>query len=89
MRISAQLSLYPLKQPRLTPVIEQALDLFRELGLRLEPGTMSTVIVGEHDVVFDALKEVFCRAATSGDLVMHVAFSNACPVRCAVEAQFG
>ena len=87
MRISAQVSLYPLRQLRLTPVIEEALGLFRQSGLRVEPGAMSTIIVGEQDVVFSALKDVFCRAATSGDLVMHVAFSNACPLACMVETQ--
>ena len=70
-------------------MIEEALDLFRELGLRVEPGAMSTIVVGEQDVVFAALKEVFRRAATSGDLVMHVAFSNACPLPYTVETQSG
>jgi uncharacterized protein YqgV (UPF0045/DUF77 family) len=89
MHVSAQVSLYPLRQPRLTPVIKESLDLLRELGLRVEPGAMSTVIVGEQDVVFAALKEVFGRAAAAGDLVMHVAVSNACPLGYAEETQSG
>jgi uncharacterized protein YqgV (UPF0045/DUF77 family) len=87
MRISAQVSLYPLRQPRLTPVIEEAVDLLRELGLRVEPGAMSTVVVGEQDAVFAALKEVFRRGCISGDLVMHVAVSNACPLPRTEETQ--
>jgi uncharacterized protein YqgV (UPF0045/DUF77 family) len=79
MRISAQVSLYPLRQPRLTPVMEEALALLRERGLSVKPGTMSTIIVGEQDTVFADLKEVFRKASTSGDLVVHVASSNACP----------
>lgn len=87
IRISAQVSLYPLRQPRLMPVIDEALDIFRKLGLRVEPGAMSTVIAGEQEVVFTALKEVFCRAAASGDIVMQVAFSNACPCHYTEEPQ--
>ncbi len=45
--ISAHVSLYPLRQPRLTPVIEDALDLLQERGLGVEPGAMSTIVVGE------------------------------------------
>lgn len=78
-RISAQVSLYPLRQPRLTPLIGEALEIFRKLGLRVDPGAMSTVIAGKQEVVFTALKEVFSRAAASGDVVMQVSFSNACP----------
>ena len=85
MRISAQVSLYPLRQARLTPVIEQALALFRELGLHVEPGIMSTTVIGERDLVFGALQDVFCRAAASGDLVMQVTFSNACPLPGVIE----
>lgn len=89
MHVSAQVSLYPLRQLRLTPVIEDSLDLLRELGLRVEPGAMSTVVVGEEDAVFAALKEVFRRAAAAGDLVMHVAVSNACPLPRGEETQSG
>ena len=77
-RISAQVSLYPLRRPSLTPVIDEAVALFRKVGLGVEPGRMSTVILGDQEVVFAAVKEVFRTAATHGDLVMQVTFSNAC-----------
>ena len=79
-RISAQVSLYPLRQARLTPVIDEAVTLFREAGLGVEPGCMSTVIVGDQEVVFAAVQEVFRTAAAHGDVVMQVSFSNACPL---------
>jgi len=41
---------------------------------------MSTVIVGETDAVFDALKSSFQSAAALGDLVMVASISNCCPV---------
>ena len=40
---------------------------------------MSTQITGEAGVVFVALKEAFVEAAATGDVVMTVTVSNACP----------
>ena len=78
--ISAQVSLYPLGQDFLSPVINEALRVFREHGLDVEPGVMSCLLVGEDTAVFDALQEAFRRAAEYGPVVMVAAFSNACPV---------
>ena len=65
-RISAQVSLYPLRQPSLAPAIDGAVNLFREAGLEVEPGWMSTLIVGDREVVFTVLKEVFRTIAARG-----------------------
>jgi hypothetical protein len=45
----------------------------------VEPGTMSSLIVGDDVVVFAALQEAFRRAAGRGHVVMVATFSNACP----------
>ena len=79
MRISAQVSLYPLGQVSLSPAIDEALCIFREHGLDTDPGAMSTMITGESAAVFDALQQAFRRAAERGQVVMVVTFSNACP----------
>jgi len=78
--ITAQVSLYPLRQESLSPVIEDALRVFREHGLEIQPGAMSTIITGDDAEVFSALQEAFCCAAEQGHVVMIVTFSNACPV---------
>jgi uncharacterized protein YqgV (UPF0045/DUF77 family) len=78
--ISVQLSVYPLRQPRVGPAISMALEAFRARGLDVRAGTMSTVIVGEPGAVFDGLKESFQSAASLGDLVMVLSISNCCPV---------
>lgn len=77
--ISAQVSLYPLRQVELTPAIEAALATFHLHGLEVLPGPMSTLLSGPTDLVFRALQEAFLAAAATGDVVMSVAFSNACP----------
>ena len=74
--ISVQLSLYPLRQSQLGPAISRALELFRARGLDVRPGTMSTVIVGDVDAVFDGLKASFQTAAALGDVVMVASVSN-------------
>ena len=41
---------------------------------------MSTLVWGEADVVFAALRAAFDQAAAVGDTVMTVTLSNACPL---------
>ncbi|MFQ6059512.1 MAG: YkoF family thiamine/hydroxymethylpyrimidine-binding protein, partial [Anaerolineae bacterium] len=57
--IAAQVSLYPLRQQSLSPAINEALRIFREHGLDVQPGVMSTVITGDDADVFAALQEAF------------------------------
>lgn len=78
--ITVQVSLYPLRQETLSPAIDRALHTFREHGLHVEPGTMSSLITGDDAAVFAALQEAFRRVAGQGDVVMVATFSNACPL---------
>jgi tRNA-Thr(GGU) m(6)t(6)A37 methyltransferase TsaA len=78
--IAAQVSLYPLRQDTLSPVIDEALQIFHEHGLDVAPGAMSSVITGDDATVFAALQEAFRRVAGQGHVVMVVTFSNACPI---------
>ena len=78
--IAAQVSLYPLRQASLSSAIDQALQIFREHGLSVEPGAMSTLITGDDAALFAALQEAFRRVAEQGQVVMLVTLSNACPV---------
>jgi len=80
MQISAQISLYPLKQEKLSPAIEEAWRILEERGLVLQKGGMSTVASGEAEKIFKAVREIFLQTAVKGPLSMIVTFSNACPV---------
>jgi uncharacterized protein YqgV (UPF0045/DUF77 family) len=80
MMVSAQLSVYPLRQASLSGGIRLVTDALDRAGLSPQPGPMSTLVVGEADVVFGALRDGFARAAGQGRLVMTVTVSNACPV---------
>lgn len=85
--ISAQVSLYPLRQSHLGPAISRLAETLRSSGLDVRPGATSTVVVGESDRVFDSLKASFQSAATLGDVVMVVSFSNCCPVAVAEQCK--
>jgi uncharacterized protein YqgV (UPF0045/DUF77 family) len=79
MHISAQISVYPLRQENLAPTIQEAVQVFHGHGLQVHPGAMSTLVVGDDDKVFAALKDALHSAAAQGDVVMVVTLSNACP----------
>jgi uncharacterized protein YqgV (UPF0045/DUF77 family) len=78
--VSAQISLYPLRQERLSPAISALQAALGAPGLQVTPGPMSTLVTGEASVLFDALKGAFDRAAATGHVVMTVTVSNACPI---------
>jgi uncharacterized protein YqgV (UPF0045/DUF77 family) len=80
MIASAQISVYPLRQDRLTPAIEAVQESLAAHGLTSEVGPMSTIVVGEDSAIFAALGEAFAKAAELGHVVMTVTVSNACPV---------
>ncbi|MDH7499251.1 MAG: YkoF family thiamine/hydroxymethylpyrimidine-binding protein [candidate division NC10 bacterium] len=80
MALSMQFSLYPLRQDRLGPTIEEALAVLRNQGLVVETGEMSSVTWGPEDQMFAALKEAFLKSAERGPVVWVITLSNACPV---------
>ena len=77
--LSAQVSVYPLRQASIGPTIRETMRVFRERGLKTRIGEMSTLVWGEEGEVFAVLQEAFHRAAESGDTVTVVTLSNACP----------
>lgn len=77
--VSAQLSIYPLRQPSLSLTINAALNVLKDSGLKLIPGSMSTLILGAANQIWTALEKVFSEASEHGEVVMIVTMSNACP----------
>lgn len=77
--ISAQVSLYPLRQKEIGPQIREMLRILRQSGLKVQMGAMSTLVWGDEEAVFTALQEGFHQVATHGDTVITVTISNACP----------
>jgi uncharacterized protein YqgV (UPF0045/DUF77 family) len=80
MDLSAQISVYPLRQDHLSPAIREMQEVLVAAGLDVNPGPMSTLVTGDGAAVFDALKMSFLRAAATSHVVMTATISNACPV---------
>jgi uncharacterized protein YqgV (UPF0045/DUF77 family) len=80
MTTSAQISVYPLRQEHLGPIVESVRRALEEHGLTPQVGPMSTIVTGESGIMFAALADAFAKAATSGQVVMTITISNACPV---------
>lgn len=78
--VTCQFSLYPLREPRIGPVLDQALGELEAAGLHPQVGSMSTLVEGDETVVFHGLRRVFEAAARKGSVVLVATVSNACPV---------
>jgi uncharacterized protein YqgV (UPF0045/DUF77 family) len=77
-RVSAQVSVYPLRQARLGPAVEAFLNGLRTRDVAVETGPASTVVEGELDAVFAALRDGFAAAVETGECALVVTLSNAC-----------
>lgn len=79
LELSAQMSLYPLRQPKLSPAINAALKVLKGHSLKIIPGSMSTLIIGKENDLWAGLSQAFSEASQGRELVMILAISNACP----------
>jgi len=77
---SAQVSLYPLGQQQLSPAIDALLTALSDHSLEYKVGPMSTVVWGDDEVVWEALRDGFGRATALGGAVLTLTVSNACPL---------
>ena len=77
--ITAQVSLYPLGEADLSPAIDAAVGAFARHGVESRTGEMSTVLWGDDEKLFEALRDAFREAASRGSAVMTITVSNACP----------
>ena len=80
MRASAQISVYPLRQEKLSPAIDAVRQALASEGIDVQVGPMSTLATGDVSRLFAALKRGFEAAASAAEVVMTVTVSNACPV---------
>ena len=80
--ISCQLTLYPLATKDFESVIIKALDSISSLkseGLTIEIGSMSTILKGNDEVVWKAVRTLFDQASDQGQqIVLNASFSNEC-----------
>jgi uncharacterized protein YqgV (UPF0045/DUF77 family) len=80
MSVAVQVSLYPLKRMEISEPISAVIDVFKSYGLEVHIGSMSTLVYGDEERVFQALKDAYLKAAGYGETVMVVTLSNASPL---------
>ncbi len=80
MKTSMEISLYPLKTRDIGPTITKFISILEADGCSVEPGSMSTLIVGENDLLFNSLRRAYEAVASENSVVVIVKISNACPV---------
>ncbi|MGQ9683078.1 MAG: YkoF family thiamine/hydroxymethylpyrimidine-binding protein [Anaerolineae bacterium] len=78
MHITIQVSAYPLGQSDYLPLIDEAIAALRGPGLDVSVGPLSTLVAGEEDVVWAALRRAFAAVARHGDVVLVATVTNAC-----------
>ncbi|MDD8042292.1 MAG: YkoF family thiamine/hydroxymethylpyrimidine-binding protein [Verrucomicrobiota bacterium] len=79
MILQAEISLYPLGTDRIAEGIDTFLERLPRPGVNLRVGNMSTIVEGELELVFEAVRDGFKQVADSNAVVMVLKMSNACP----------
>jgi len=79
MYLTAQVSAYPLGQEAFIPPIDEAIAALHGPGLETRVQPLSTLVSGEEEAVWEALRRAFAVTAAHGATVMVVTLTNACP----------
>lgn len=79
MKIQAEISLYPLKESQISAYIDEFQNVIQQAGVSIRVGSMSTIIYGEREAVFQAVSDAFAQVADQCKVVLIVKYSNACP----------
>ena len=74
--IMAEVALYPLREAEVGLFLLEFLERLRRPGLRVEPGPMSTLLVGEAHTIFVALEEAFAWANASRQVVLRLTLTG-------------
>lgn len=85
MNVQAEISLYPLRTNDLGHAIEEFLGDLKAAGLTVQPGNMSSTVLGDVNAVFSTMGAAFAAAAEEGQVVLVMKVSNACPSGNAME----
>jgi len=78
MYLTVQVSAYPLGQEQFIPPIDEAIAALHGPGLETRVGPLSTLVSGEEEAVWAALRRAFAATAAHGAAVMVVTLTNAC-----------
>lgn len=75
--ICAEVSIYPLKTPDNSSVIDSSIQSLEQQGLEYSVGSISTHLHGSEEQIWKGLQEMFRNAQRSGEVSMVVTITNA------------
>lgn len=79
MKVTFQVSLYPIGRKEFKPQIDYFIKELKQDGIEAIVHETSTIGSGDVDRVFDSLKKAYSSAAKSGDTVMVLTVVNGAP----------
>ncbi|MGB9859216.1 MAG: YkoF family thiamine/hydroxymethylpyrimidine-binding protein [Moorellaceae bacterium] len=79
--LACQVSLYPLGLTNYSEFIKEALEALSAHRVQVEVNSMSTVIRGEEEEVWQAVRSLFTAGSKAGEVVMVMTLSNRCGCR--------
>ena len=80
MNIEADVSLYPLAEQYLQHPVHDFVELLEKRGCSVENGPTSSIVKGESEQVFEALRLGYEQAALKSGCVLIVKICNVCPL---------
>ncbi|MCF7855078.1 MAG: hypothetical protein K9N51_09795 [Candidatus Pacebacteria bacterium] len=80
MQVELEVSLYPLAEEHLEHPVKDFADLLEAHGCDIEHTPLSSIVRGESQKVFEALRLGYEQAARKSGCVLIVKACNACPL---------
>jgi uncharacterized protein YqgV (UPF0045/DUF77 family) len=80
MIISAELSLYPLGINNFGLPVNTFIDELKKFNIEVQPGSMSTLVIGNSDEIFKAIHAAFEAVSHDTNVALITKISNACPI---------
>ena len=75
-RVMAEVAIYPLREPEIGPAILEFVEDLRAQGLEVQAGPLSSLVSGESEQVFEALKSAYTRASRERQVILRVVISS-------------
>ncbi|MBN2505757.1 MAG: thiamine-binding protein [Verrucomicrobia bacterium] len=80
MNVEAEISLYPLSEEHLEHPVHDFVEVLKTHGCSVEIGPMSSIVKGDSQAVFEALRIGYEEAAQKGGVLLIVKACNVCPL---------
>jgi uncharacterized protein YqgV (UPF0045/DUF77 family) len=80
MYLEADVSLYPLAEQYLQHPVHDFVETLEENGCSVENGPTSSIVKGESEQLFQALRKGYEQAAVKSGCVLIIKICNVCPL---------